>query len=146
MRAVSELVALLVLVGATAVALASALIIVPQYFQQYNRVALQASQAVSLSGYRTESVLVRHCSASHCSLIVLVYNTEANPTRVSYHIYCEASDGRGKHFVGKEEGVVIQGGGRYAKAYQNIPRSAIDGAACYLIVEEPNLLTYKTVG
>jgi len=145
MRGVSELVAFLVLMGAVTVVFTSALIIIPQYFQQYNRVAMQASQAVSLSGLRTEAVLVRQCSTTHCSLIILLYNSEADPTRVNYYVYCESSDGLRSQFVGREENVVVYGGSRHVKVYQNIPKSSIADMVCYLVVEEPNLLVYKVV-
>lgn len=134
MRGISEIVSMLVLLGATMVAFIGTLVVVPQYFQRYDEIAMQASYSQELPGYQTTASLAK---ASGAYLIPIIYNNGDKSVKISFYIYCENST---KHIiVVKQSNVLIPPHRLYTKVFH----ADAKGMVCYLVVEEPHLLIYK---
>jgi len=140
MRGISEIVSMMVLLVAVAVAFITVLVVVPKYFATYNAVAMKASFSQTLEGFQTASSLSRYKSQY---LVVLIYNYGSTPIRVNYYVECINPNNTAiRCFAGKKEGVLISPSSTYQMVLSNSCRSDM---VCYLVVEEPNLLIYKVL-
>lgn len=133
-RGVSEVVSVLLLAGVTAVAFVAIMYVVPSYFARYLSMGADVASNLALYGIFTDGHLKRVGSR----LVVFVYNHGDRVVAVDYTVFCETPSG--SVTVGVERGVVIGRGSLHVKVYPNAP-----SRVCYLVVEEPNLVTYKVV-
>lgn len=134
-RGVSELVALLLLLGVATLSFLSAIYLVPAYFSSYAAMGLEASYGIKLPGIYTDSNLKRVGT----NLIVFIYNHGNQVITINYRVTCMTSSGSTVE-VGSENGVYIGRGSLFVKVYQNAPQGV-----CFLVVEEPGLIIYKVV-
>jgi hypothetical protein len=132
----------MVLVAALTVAFASVLVVVPRYFETYNRMAMQASYSQELQGFLTSASLSRYSAGNGYVITIVIYNNGDDPVTVSYSITCEGPSG--SYFVGKRDNVVISPHSEHHQVFI-VSKSAISGMVCYATVEEPNLLIYKVL-
>jgi len=141
MKAVSEVIAMLVLLVAIVVAFVASMIVIPEYFGAYNRVAKQASQSQILEGSQTSASISRHRGGY---ITIVIYNSGDGAVRVNYYVECVNYTTKATYFVGKGENIVISPGSTYQRVYR-VSESDIANKVCYLTVEEPNLLIYKVL-
>ncbi|MEM4583988.1 MAG: hypothetical protein QW611_03345 [Ignisphaera sp.] len=133
-RGISELVALLILIGVTSLVFLSILYIVPAYFRRYTSLATEYGFKIFSTGVSTDGHLKRVDS----KLIVFIYNYGNHPITVSYRVTC-ASD-RTHTYIGGENNVYIGRNNLYVRIY-----SSTAPGVCYLVVEESNSIIYKVV-
>ncbi|MEM4854737.1 MAG: hypothetical protein QXE75_04890 [Sulfolobales archaeon] len=133
-RGVSELVAVLMLIGATSAAFLTVLYVVPAYFRSYIAASVEHSFRLTSIGISTEG----HLKRIGTRLIVFIYNHGDSPLVVGYRVTCTSRGA--SSYVGGEDSVYIGRNNLYVKVYDNAPPGV-----CYLIVEEPNLVIYKVV-
>lgn len=145
MRAVSEIISLVLLIAATSVAFLMTIVVVPRFFAAYNAVAVGASYSQMLEGYQTSASLSRVDQSGQSYLTVIIYYGGDSSTSVNYYVECVKSGSQERYFVGKEENVYIDTVNRlYTRVYK-VSSSAISGYVCYLTIEEPHLLVYRVV-
>ncbi|MEM4863158.1 MAG: hypothetical protein QW706_08290 [Candidatus Nezhaarchaeales archaeon] len=133
-KGISELVALLMLVGVTSAVFLAILYVVPAYFRSYAAMGVEYGYRLTSVGVSTNGHLKRVGS----QLVVFVYNYGDRPTTVSYRVTC--TSGGTSTYVGGEDNVYVGRNSLYVKVYSNAP-----AGVCYLVVEEPNLVIYKVV-
>lgn len=132
-RGISEVVSVLLLLGVTALSFVVIMYVVPSYFGNYLRIGLDATLDMPLRGLSTDG----HLKRVGKTLVVMVYNHGAEPVEISYTVFCKRTSDSTTVDIGK---TVVRGGSLFTKVYQDAP-----SGICFLVVEEPNLITYKLV-
>ncbi|MEM1672823.1 MAG: hypothetical protein QXL19_05805 [Ignisphaera sp.] len=132
MRGISELFAVLILVGVTSITFLAMLYILPAYLKNYISISMRHSLNTTLLGVSTDGHLKRIDS----QLIVFIYNHGDNPITINYRVICVSEP----PYIDGEDNVYIDRNNLYVKTYNNVPI-----AICYLVVEEPNIIIYKVV-
>lgn len=128
------MVSTLLLVGATALSFIAIMYVVPAYFSSYLAMGTDAASSVQLFGVSTDGHLKRVGSR----LVVFIFNHGDSPVTVSYTVYCLQAGT--STTVGGESGVLIGRSSLFTKVYSPAPTGV-----CFLVVEEPNAITYKVV-
>jgi len=139
-KAISEIIAFLVLLGALTVAFTATLIIIPKYFSTYNSIALQAGYSQDLQGYQTSGSLTRTRLPYGYVLTVIIYNNAEREIKVNYIIVCRDKT------IGGEKNILIPPRSIYRKVFPYYSSGETEESdICYLVVEEPGLLVYKVL-
>jgi preprotein translocase subunit SecG len=139
-RGVIESLSMLVLLGVVVVTMLVAFVLLPQYYNAYNSVALISSYSQSLQGIRTSATLTRVPMFSSYVLSVIIYNYGDSQVSVKYAIDCH---GYGEYYTGMYD-AIIQPYSIYSQTY-SVDKQVLDSVVCYLVVEEQGLTAYRVM-
>ncbi|MEM2195963.1 MAG: hypothetical protein QW290_02640 [Sulfolobales archaeon] len=138
-RGVSELVALLILLGALTAVFVSLTSILPRYLQSYWRMSVEAGFSEGIGSLETDAFLTRVPCYGNTCFILSIFNNADTPTTVKYWVVCSSIV-----ITKNEDGIKVMPGDAHVKVIQ-VSTASVSDSVCYLVVEEGNSLIYKVL-